>query len=37
MYWDPTYVIIIPAVILTLIVNAILKTTYQKYSMVRSF
>ncbi len=36
MFWDPTMILIIPALILTMIAQSKVRSTYQKYSKVRN-
>ncbi len=36
MFWDPTMILLIPAMILTMIAQSRVKSAYQKYSQVRS-
>ena len=35
-YWDPTYVLVLIGAVLTLLASGLVKTTYAKYSKVRS-
>jgi len=35
-WWDPTMIILIPAILLSLYASAKVKTTYSKYKKIRS-
>lgn len=37
IFWDPTYILIIIAMLLSLVASAMVKTTFGKYAKVRSF